>query len=111
MVDPRELHRASADVELMLRMLEASKISWQQIWNRAQVPWVIVKANVPPPFGKGSDNGKGKDKAKAQGFSWQKLPRTDGPEFKNSWIKKIKQDKVEDEGEALGYPLTILQKV
>lgn len=107
-VDPRELHRAVADVQLMLQMLKAAKADFAHIVGRAAVADVIIRAIIPSPFGAKGDGGKGKDAAKANGFGWQKAPGTDGPTIELSWLKKVKEDEIEKEEQALGYKVKIV---
>lgn len=107
-VDPRTLHRASADVGLMLDMLVAAKVNLQEMIELSGIPEVIIRAMVPPPFGPRGDNGKGKDKAKACGFGWQKAPGTDGPVVELAWLKKVRENEIEKEQEDLGYKVVIV---
>lgn len=102
-VDPSTLHRASDDVSLMIRMLEAAHIDMSEVVAISKIPAAIYRAKVPKPW---DDNGAGKDKAKACGFGWTRAPGTDGPTFENSWVKKIKEDKINEEKEKLGYEIT-----
>lgn len=111
-VDPSKLHRAVGDTDLLVETLATAKVDLQAALEYAQIPWVIVRALVPNPFKPPphGDNGVGKDKAKAVGFGWQRAPRTDGPEFKNCWVKRIKENEIEKEKEALGYEVIVLQE-
>lgn len=111
-VDPSTLHRASADTELLVKLMRTAKVELKKALEHSLTPWVFIRAIVPNPF-KGpphGDFGVGKDKAKACGFGWQKAPRTDGPEFPSSWVKRVKENEVEKEREALGYQVAILKK-
>ncbi len=107
-VDPSVLHRAEDDCNLLVEMLSRANVDFSALLARSKVPDVIVRAIVPSPFGKGNDGGKGKDKAKACGYGWQRAPGTDGPEFKNCWVKKIKESELAAEKEKLGYEIAVI---
>lgn len=110
-VDPTKLHRAMGDVNLLREMLHVAKVDFEKVIERTKTPWVYIRAMVPSPFGKDGDGGKGKDEAKKAGYGWQKAPRTDGPEFKNSWVKRIKETEIDQEREKLsGYEIRIVEK-
>lgn len=111
MVDPSTLHRASGDVELMIALLIKAGVRFRDLVGDSKIPRVIVKAMVPSPFGPRSDGGKGKDKAKACGFGWQKAPGTDGPELKNSWLKEVKENEIAELRKELGYEIQIVEKI
>jgi len=88
-VNPKELHRAIADVELMRKMLQASGTSPKAMLEFQQEPWVYVEAFVTKPW---EDGGKAATLAKAAGYSWEKAKGDPtGREFKKSWVKRIKQ--------------------
>lgn len=109
-VDPKKLHRAVADVHLMIDMLEASQVDLGNMIKRASVPDVIIMACIPPPFGKDNDGGIGKDKAKACGFGYGRAHGTDGPIIDKKWLKKVKEDQIQVEKEKLGYEVKIVEK-
>lgn len=104
-VNPSELHRAMGDVGLLIKLLQKIPETTEELVARSQIPWVIIQAIVPSPFGKGNDGGVGKDKAKACGFGWQKAPRTDGPEYPMAWVKRVRKTDVAKEREELGYEI------
>lgn len=87
-IDPATLHRALRDVELMGDVLRKAKISPQEISKFASSPWVYLKACIPAPW---TDNGRGKELAKKDGYSWEKARGTDSPVFEKQWIKRVKQ--------------------
>lgn len=105
MVDPATLHRASGDVRLLLQLLRQIKVDMMELAQRAMQPEITIKAIVPKPW---DDGGRGKDKAKSCGFGWQVAPGTDGPEFNQSWVKRIKENELPEEKEKLGYAVKIL---
>lgn len=110
-VDPTKLHRAMGDVGLLREWLVHAQIDFLKVIERTKTPWVIIRAMVPSPFGKDGDGGKGKDEAKKAGYGWQKAPRTDGPEFKNCWVKRVKENEIDQEREKLsGYEIRIVSK-
>lgn len=108
-VDPKELHRALADVDLLIYMLREGKIDLAEVAGLSKIPDVIIRAIVPKPFGVNGDNGVGKDKAKACGFGYGCAPGTDGPRVEQAWLKKVKETDVEKEKEALGYEVKIIE--
>lgn len=88
-VNPKELHRAINDVDLMRQMLEASGVTFEQMLEYKQSPWVYVVALTKAPW---EDNGKSTGNAKALGFSWQQAKGDDtGRVFDKRWVKRIKQ--------------------
>lgn len=99
-VDPKTLHRAAGDVRILLQLIQAAKLDLKYLASRAMIPEITIRALVPKPW---DDGGKGKDKAKACGFGWETAPGTDGPKFAQSWVKRIKEDKLIEEKERLGY--------
>lgn len=110
-VDPSTLHRATADVELMGRILHARRWSVEKIIEYKTTPNLYVRMVVPKPW---SDKGAGKDFAKSQGFSWQRHPSwPEELEFKNSWVIRIKETQKEafkEKSEDWKYDLKLLHK-
>lgn len=86
-VNPKELHRALADVELTRKMLEASGTSPTEMFEFQQEPWIFVQAITKKPW---EDGSKSNDIAKSLGFRWQRAAGSER-EFKNQWVKRIKQ--------------------
>lgn len=109
-VDPSTLHRAGGDVRLLIQLLKHARINILELVGLSKIPLVIVKAMVPSPFGVRGDGGKGKDKAKECGFGWQKAPGTDGPELKNSWLKQVRENEIQQLEKELGYGIQIVEK-
>lgn len=91
-MDDRELHRVTGDVELLLEVVKLYKFS--EILKYFQTPWVTVKVEVPKPW---HDGGVGKDLAKKNGFGWQCARGTSEPVFDQSWVKRVKLDKLDAE--------------
>lgn len=90
-MDGRSLHRAVEDVELMLDLLALYPLD--EVLAYAREPWVYLQAVIAKPW---EDGGKGKDAAKAAGFSWQQVPGDDRV-FNQLWIKRVKARQVEAE--------------
>lgn len=105
-VDPSDLHRAMGDVALLIRLLSAMKVDFDLLRDRLYKKSLVIKAVIPHPK---SDQGRGKDKAKACGFGWERLPGTDEANYPLSWVKKVKEDEVEKEIETLGYKIQVLE--
>ena len=87
-VNPKELHRAIADVELMRKMLVEVKETFYSMLALNEEPSVYVMANVRPPW---EDGGESSNIAKSLGFSWQVARGDDtGRVIKNRWVRKVK---------------------
>jgi len=99
-IDPKELHRATADVDLMIDMVKAAGVDFEYLFQRSQVPDVTIRACIPSPFGPGGDGGVGKDKAASLGFRWQG--------DRKIWTKTVKEDQLDIEKERLGYNVAII---
>lgn len=88
-VNPKELHRAINDVELMRKVLQASGTTVQAMHEYQQSPWVYVAAVTRAPW---EDNGVSTAHAKAAGFTWQQAKGDDTNRvFDKRWVKRIKQ--------------------
>lgn len=88
-VNPKELHRAINDVELMRKMLVELGETFGSMLAYHNEPTVYVIAQVRPPW---EDGGESSGIAKSLGFSWQVAKGDDtGRVIKNRWVKKIKQ--------------------
>lgn len=79
-------HRALFDVLTMMRILSHYDI--HEVLAFQKIPWAVVRALV---------NFDNKDLAKAQRYSWEKVGDVVKPKC---WIKKIKENKMDDEIEA-----------
>jgi DNA polymerase III epsilon subunit-like protein len=90
-VNPKLLHRAIADVELMRLMLQASGAHPQEMYAFQQEPWIYVAAEVKAPW---TDGGKSSAEAKSLGFRWQQAG--DDRVFEKTWVKRIKSRQWED---------------
>lgn len=109
-VNPNLLHRAVDDVELLVRMIYEGEISLDAMAEFAQTPWIVVRALVPSPYGKGNDGGAGKEAAKECGFGWKK-PWGSQVEYGDVWVKRIKETDMQALQEKLGYELVIVEKI
>lgn len=105
MVDPRTLHRATQDVELMLSVISHYKLS--DIITYAHEPWVYFEAVIMAPW---KDNGIGKAKAASRGFTWQ-TPRGDDKQFPGKWVKRVKESKLTTELEKANKIGLLIQKL
>lgn len=95
-VDPTSLHRAIADVELLVRLMNEGTYYFEDILEHKHDVWVYLQALIPPPW---EDGGAGKDAARAEGYSYQKDMRwgEDGPTFAKQWVKRVKSKALEAE--------------
>lgn len=88
-VNPKELHRAINDVELMRQMLVEVGETFSNMLAYRDEPTVYVVAKVLPPW---EDGGQSSGVAKSLGFSWQVAKGDEsGRLIKNRWVRKIKQ--------------------
>jgi DNA polymerase-3 subunit epsilon len=95
-MDHRELHRATADVELQLELVVL--YSFSAILKYYNTPWIFLRVWVPGPWqGNGGDGGIGVGLAKEKGYSYQTARGTDEPFFEKAWVKRIKADRLEEE--------------
>lgn len=92
LMDGRVLHRATADVELMLELVQ--KYSFEVILAYASQPWVFLKIDTPAPW---TDGGRGVAFAKTKGYNWQICKGTDEPVFDKSWVKRVKLNQLDEE--------------
>jgi DNA polymerase III epsilon subunit-like protein len=93
-VDPKQLHRAINDVELMRQMLKATGIRPLDMYMFQQSPWTFVRALIPAPW---EDGGAGKKQAQDRGYNWETAKGTDGPKFEKAWVKRIKSTQLQQE--------------
>lgn len=94
-VNPKELHRAINDVELMRQMLIAAGSTPREIHAYEKIPWLYVQANTKPPW---EDKGASTDMAKARGYNWQTAKGDPtGQVFDKKWVKRIKEKDLEKE--------------
>jgi DNA polymerase III epsilon subunit-like protein len=101
-VDPATLHRAVGDVKLMGRLLAYSGQTAEGIIAYSAIPWIVVKADIRPPW----EDPAGNAKAKERGYSFE-TPRgvDDGKKFAKSWVKRIKQNELEKEQADAPFPV------
>lgn len=91
-----DLHRALDDVKLLSKLvLHFSHMNFDEILAYWGMPWVFLFLNgVKAPW---QDGGVSNAFAKKLQFGWQKAPRTDAPEFEKRWVKRVKENKVDEE--------------
>lgn len=94
-VSPRELHRAMGDVELMQKILKKSGTTVQAMREYKDTPSIYLKAHVEKPW---IDGGVSTGYAKKLGYSFERAKADNsGKEFKNTWVKRVKQNRQEKE--------------
>lgn len=91
MVDPATLHRAEADVDLMMRVV-LEKYDLNKVLEYARKPWVFIRAFPIEPW---KDGEVQTTIAKRLGFTWQKIKYFDEYNFPKMWVQRVKADKVE----------------
>lgn len=84
-VNPKLLHRAINDVELMRQILKESGTTPEKMWDFQKTPWIYIAADVKPPW---TDDGKSSSEAKSLGFRWEQAG--DERKFPKTWVKRIK---------------------
>lgn len=110
-VDPTTLHRAVADVRLIGQMLQAAKADWADMLRRATASKVIVRADVPSPFGPKGDGGRGKDLAKANGYRWEDPGDESGRKWEKQWVKQILEFELDEEAKNSPFPVRVLARI
>lgn len=94
-VDPRILHRAINDVELMRQMLVGAKANPIEMHKYQQEPNIVLKAIVKKPW---LDEGKSTEEAKKWGYNWQVCRGdTSSRVYEKSWVKIAKERDMEHE--------------
>lgn len=95
MVDPRTLHRAEQDVDLMMRTV--NEYDFRDVLAYAREPFVYLKADILGPWvGRGGDGGVQKEIATGLGFSWESVKGTDFPKWPKTWVGRVKKSKLEE---------------
>lgn len=91
-VKAADLHRASADCELLAKMINLRPFS--EVIKYAREPWVYMRAEILGPWnGKGGDGGVQKGIAQGMGFSYETVKGTDYPKWEKTWVGRFKQSK------------------
>ena len=91
MVDPRTLHRAENDVDLMLKLFLT--LDFDKTLEYAALPWVYLRAEIVGPW---VDGGVQTGIAKSLGFSWETVKGTDTPKFPKWWLTRTKATQVDN---------------
>lgn len=81
-IDPKTLHRASADVLLTIDMLKAARTNIPEIVEYYGTPWVPLEAITKEPW---KDGGVSTGKAKEKGFRWE-TPQGHTQKFTKKWV-------------------------
>lgn len=89
-IDPKKLHRASADVLLTIDMLKAAKTNVPEIVEYYGTPWVALEAVTREPW---KDGGVSTGKAKEKGFRWE-TPLGHNKKFTKKWVTMKKEFEV-----------------
>ena len=92
-VNPKLLHRAVNDVELMGQMLAEAKADVHSMIKFMLTPNIVVQACIPAPW---TDGGKGKEAAQKRGYFWER-PKYSDETFAKMWVKVLKEDEYEAE--------------
>lgn len=101
-VNPKELHRAINDVELMRKTMVAMETTPSKMLTFQQVPWIYVAARIEKPW---IDGGKSKNEATKNGYSWEKA-KGDDKQFPKTWVKRIKAHQLEAEIKHVPFQIT-----
>jgi DNA polymerase III epsilon subunit-like protein len=101
-VDPKQLHRAMGDVELLRRLLAVSGATAQGMYEYSQIPTVVVAADVS------YDN---REQASSRGYKWQKLYiGGKEKEFTKQWVKAVKKNMLENEETSVPFKVLIAKE-
>jgi len=105
-VNPKELHRAINDVELMRQILLASGTTPEKMYEYQTSPWLYIRAMVRKPW---EDNGEGIAQAKALGYGWEQAKGdASGKRFEKCWVKRIKEKNWGAEEKAAPFPIKLI---
>ena len=105
-VDPNKLHRAIADVELMRQVLVASGETAETMYKFQNTNWVYIRALVKKPW---EDNGVSSGEAKALGYTWEQAKGDETKrKFEKCWVKRIKENKFDEEVSKASFPVRMI---
>lgn len=105
-VNPKELHRAINDVELMRQMLIESGTSVKEMYEFQQSPWVYLRAMCKKPW---EDGGLSTGEAKALGYGWQQAKGDETKRvFDQCWVKRVKEKNIAEEERKAKFPVRII---
>lgn len=91
MVDPRTLHRAENDCDLMMKLI-TENYNIQDILAYAREPWVYMRAEILGPWeGRGGDGGVQKGIASKLGFTYERCKGMETPSWTKTWVGRFKQ--------------------
>ncbi len=98
-INGADLHRASADVEILMDLVQ-THYPLDMILAYRAIPNIIIRAMVPQPW---TDGNAGKDKAKSNRFQWEEVDMGDYTKrrFDKCWVKKIKENELPAETERM----------
>lgn len=99
-VDPKKLHRAINDVELMRDLLLASGVTIKGMHAYQQEPSVVIQAKVPY---------ERRDEPKKMGYSWETVRGDKGDvTYTKKWVKRVKQSALEHEQKTATFEVLII---
>lgn len=102
-VHPDTLHRAINDVDLMAQLI-TTQYDFHKILKYWETPWVCLFLNgVKGPW---EDNGVSNKMAKKLGYSWETPWGTD-LKFPKRWVKRLKEDQLQEEKARTPAPFTL----
>ena len=87
-INPKDLHRASADVFLTRDLLRAASTNAEEMLAYKNTPWVAVEAVTREPW---KDGGKSTGLAKSKGFSWETPRGHQSVKHPKKWVKLVKE--------------------
>lgn len=98
-VDPKRLHTAMGDVEVMAELFKQGDFKIQDMLSNGTTPNLVIFANV------GYED---RELAKAQRFSWEKVGNI---KYEKKWIKVIKKSALESEVLRCSFPIKVLREI
>lgn len=107
-VNPKLLHRAINDVDLMQQILIESGTTIEKMYEYQKTPWVYVCALTQAPW---EDGGVSTTEAKKNGYNWESA-RGDASarKFQKRWVKLIKVKDLEKEEKAISYKTRLIEE-
>lgn len=87
MVDPTTLHRATEDIQLMMRTID--KYNFDEVLAYMRTPWIYLKADALPPW---KDEGVQNGIAKGLKFSYESIHGDDTYKWPKKWVRRVKTE-------------------
>ena len=93
-IDPKDLHRAQADVFLTIDLLVAAGANAHTMYTYQKMPRHVLEAVTKKPW---LDGGESTAKAKEKGYSWESPRGHAGMKYPKKWVKVVLETELENE--------------